>query len=267
MSEKIITVFSNSNFESRRTTKYLIGRLREFGYSPVTTFHKDAELIITVGGDGAFIKTVNRTNFSDIPMIGINTGHLGFYQEVSPREIDSFLQSYHRGEYEVEKLHLIGAEIFTRNRNFFMHAVNEVVLKSQSSKVIHMNVFVDRNHLEKFSGDGMLVTTPTGSTGYNMSLKGPVIFPTIPAYALTPMAPISSHSYRSLASSIVIPGDHVVSLVPEKRYASSNVILIDGMEHNFTGLKKVNLRIADKSVNKLVVSKQNYWDNVKSRFL
>lgn len=267
MSERIINVLSNTNFESRKTSKRLIQTLLDNGLTPVTKVHPNAELTITVGGDGAFIKAVNRTHFSDTPIIGINTGHLGFFQEVDPSEVDSFVKEYLAGNYKIQPLHLVGAEIFTKNRSYFLHAVNEIVLKAQNSKVIHMNVFIDRAHLERFSGDGMLVATPSGSTGYNLSLGGSLIYPSIKAVAMTPLAPISSQSYRSVTSTIVIPGDSVISLVPEKRYANSNLLLVDGQEYTYNQLRKINLRIADKQVNRIVLTGQNYWDIIKSKFL
>lgn len=266
MADRIINVISNSNYESRHTTKKLIAKLKAAGLTPVKKINPKAELTITVGGDGAFIKAVNRTNFSDTPIVGINTGHLGFFQEISPDNIDAFVNAYINKQYTIEEVDLIGAEIFTKNKRYFVHAINEVLLKSQHSKTIHMNVYIDHTHLERFSGDGMLVATPSGSSGYNMSLGGSLIYPSINALILTPMAGISNEYYRSLLSSIVIPGDHIISLVPEKRYANSNLVVVDGAEKTFPQMRKINMRIADKKINKLVI-KANYWDNIKSKFL
>lgn len=264
---RIINIVSNSNFESRKVTSKLIYKLKNRGFSPTTEFSSDAELTICVGGDGAFIKAVNRTDFSPIPIIGINTGHLGFYQEVQPENLDEFLDKYVKEEYHIEELHLVGAEVFTKNRNFFLHAINEIVLKAQHSKVIHLNVFVERNHVEKFSGDGILVSTPFGSTGYNFSGGGSLVYPTMEAIQITPLAPITSSAYRSLPNSVVIPGDFITTLVPEKRYANSSLVLVDGVEYTYRNLKKINLRIADKKIYRVVLDRNNYWNNLKSKFL
>lgn len=267
MSERIINVLSNANYESRKTTKKLIQKLKENNFTPVTKVHPNAELTITVGGDGAFIKAVNRSHFSETPIVGINTGHLGFFQEVDPNNVDQFISNYLNQNYRIEPTYLIGAEIFTKNRSFFLHAVNEVVLKAQNSKVIHMNIFVNHTHLEKFSGDGMMVSTPSGSTGYNLSAGGSIVHPSIKALAMTPLAPISNQAYRSMTSTIVLPGEHIITLIPEKRYANSNLLLVDGQEFTYNQLKKINLRIADKHVNRLRIAEQNYWDIIKSKFL
>lgn len=266
MAKRYINIISNSNFESRKVTSRLMKKLKDNGFTPTTDFRDDGELTICIGGDGAFIKAVNRTDFSPIPLVGINTGHLGFYQEVRPEDMDKFIHRYKEGNYYIEKLHLVGAEVFTRNRNFILQAVNEIVLKAQHSKVIHLNVFVDRNHVEKFSGDGILVSTPSGSTGYNLSSGGALIYPTMEALEITPLAPITSSAYRSLPNSVVIPGDFITTLVPERRYANSSLLLVDGVEYTYRNLKKVNFRIADRKINRIVLNKENYWNNLKSKF-
>ncbi|WP_036730071.1 MULTISPECIES: NAD(+)/NADH kinase [Peptoniphilus] len=267
MKEKIINIISNSNFESRKTSSILTDILKERGFFPTTFFNENAELTICVGGDGAFLKAAHKNNFSQIPFVGINTGHLGFYQEVSPENINEFVDSYINKNYSIEELKLIGAEVFTKNKNYILTALNEIVLKAQHSKMIHINVFINRNHVEKFSGDGMLVASPYGSTAYNYSCKGSIIHPSLDILQVTPIAPANSNAYRALSSSIIVPGSFVVSLVPEKRYMNSNLILIDGNEYFFSNLKKINLRLSNKSIKRLVFSEDTYWDNLKTKFL
>lgn len=267
MEERIINILSNSNFESRKTTSKLINILKSKGFTPTTKFSTKAELTICIGGDGAFIKAIHKNNFSQIPHVGINTGHLGFFQEISPKDMEKFVDDYINGNYTVEELKLVGAEVFTKNRNFILTALNEIVLKAQHSKMIHTHVFVNRNHVEKFSGDGILVSTPAGSTAYNFSSGGAIIYPTIEALQMTPISPVNSAAYRALQSPIIVPGNHVISLVPEKRYTNSTLLLVDGNEYFFTNLKKVNFRMSNKSIYRLVFSKDSYWDNLKSKFL
>ena len=267
MEKKVINVLSNSNFESRKTTSKLIQVLKKKGFAPTTKFSNNAELTICVGGDGAFIKAVHKNNFPQIPHVGINTGHLGFFQEISPDNMEKFVDDYINGNYSVEELKLIGAEVFTKNKNFILTALNEIVLKAQHSKMIHTHVFVNRNHVEKFSGDGILVSTPAGSTAYNYSSGGAIVYPSLDILQMTPISPVNSAAYRSLSSPVIVPGNHVISLVPEKRYTNSSLILVDGNEFSFSNLKKVNLRMSNKSIYRLVFSHDTYWDNLKSKFL
>ncbi|WP_455257104.1 NAD(+)/NADH kinase [Peptoniphilus asaccharolyticus] len=267
MSDKIINIMSNSNYDSRKTTSRLIQILIDNGYTPTTTFNQEAELTICVGGDGSFLKAVHKNSFSSIPLVGVNTGHLGFFQEISPENLEEFVEAYKNENYTVDELKLIGAEVFTRNKSIILTAINEIVVRAQASKIIHLNAYVNRNHLEKFSGDGILVSTPSGSTAYNFSNGGAILHPSLNVYELTPIAPVNSVAYRSLSSSIVIPGNYIVSIVPEKRYASSNLILVDGQEYSFKGLKKINFRMSNKTIKKLTFENESYWENLKSKFL
>lgn len=266
MAKRYVNIISNSNYESRKVTGRLIHKLKGRGLTATTTFREDAELNISVGGDGAFIKAINHTNFSPIPLIGINTGHLGFFQEVHPEAIDDFIEKYLSENYFVEDLHLLGAEVFTKNRTVRLHAINEIVLKAQRSKVIHLNLYVERNHVERFSGDGILVSTPAGSTGYNFSSGGSLIYPTLEVYEVTPLAPITSAVYRSLPNSVIIPGDFVMTLIPEKRYTNSTLLLVDGQEFTYRNVKKVNFRLADKKIQRIVLNHDDYWENLKNKF-
>ena len=265
--QSIVNIISNSNYESRRVTKRLMEKLKNRGYQPSLDFNQDAELTIVVGGDGAFIKAINKTGFPSIPIVGINTGHLGFYQEIIPGQLDGFLDAYQKKDYMIENLSLIGAEVFTKNRNFYLTALNEIVIKAQHSKVIHLNLFLNRHHVEKFSGDGMLVATPSGSTGYNFSAGGSLIYPTMEALEITPLNPLTSSAYRSLPNSIVIPGDIITTIVPERRYSNSSLLVVDGVEYTYRQLKKINIRMSKKEIKRVTLNKDNYWTNLKSKFL
>lgn len=267
MKKRIINILSNSNYESRKTTSNLISLLSSKDFFPTTTFDENAELTICVGGDGAFLKAVHKNNFPQIPFVGINTGHLGFYQEISPENIELFIDDYIAGRYSVEELKLVGAEVFTKNRSYILTALNEIVLKAQHSKIIHINVYVNRNSVEKFSGDGILVSTPSGSTAYNFSSGGSIIHPSLDVLQMTPISPVNSAAYRSLPSSIIVPGNHIISLIPEKRYSNSNLLLVDGSEYFFSNLKKINLKLSNKSIKKLLFSQDSYWENLKNKFL
>lgn len=267
MTTKIVNVVSNTNYESRNVKTYLLKQLKHYGFEPSVQFDKNAIVTICIGGDGAFIKAVHRNNFPTVPFVGINTGHLGFFQEISPDDIDNFLVMLRDGQYEVEDSLLVGAEVFVKNRRFYLNAINEIILKGQDSKIIHMDISIDRNHLETFSGDGIMISTPAGSTGYNYSMGGSIIYPTLNTLQMTPMAPINSAAFRSLPSSIVVPGDAIISLKPAKRYENSSLVLVDGMEFKYRNLQKINLKVSNKRVFRLIFQKNHYWQNLKGKFL
>ncbi len=264
---RIINVISNRNFESRKTSAELTEKLKKRGFIVKDKYDDQAELNICVGGDGSFLRAVHRNRFPTIPFVGINTGHLGFFQEILPKNIDQFIDKYINEEYIVEEILLVDAEVCTKEKCYYLSGVNEIVVKGARSKVVHMEVSIDDNHLEDYSGDGMIVSTPSGSTAYNFSVGGSIIYPTLNTLQIAPLAPISSKAFRSLLNSLVVPGDAKVTLKLANRYTNSTLIVNDGVEYKYDNLDRINFKISDKKIYKLIFNKDMYWSNLKSKFL
>jgi len=265
--DKIINIISNYNAESKKIAVLLSERLKKAGFYVPEGYNPKAELNVCIGGDGAFLRAIHRNNFPDIPFVGINTGHLGFFQEILPRNIDEFIENYMKTNFTIEEISLVDADICTRDKCFSLTAVNEIVVKGTKSKVVHLDVFIDGNHLEKFSGDGVIVSTPVGSTAYNFSSGGSIIYPTLRTLQLTPLSPISSKAYRSLPNSAVVPGDIIISIKPELRYENSVLVINDGVEFKYSNIEEINLKLSDRSIKKINFDKNMYWNNLKSKFL
>jgi len=264
---RIINIISNYDLESKNTTELLIKKLENKGFIVSDKFNENAELNICIGGDGAFLRAVHKHSFTPIPFVGINTGHLGFFQEILPENIDIFIEKYINNDYIVEKIFLVQANIYTKNRQLQLYGVNEIVVKGIKSKVVHLEIFVDGNHLENFCGDGMIISTPVGSTAYNFSSGGSIIYPSLNTLQMTPLSPISSKAYRSLPNSAIIPGDLKITIKPEYRYENSILIIVDGVEHKYDNITKIDFTIPDRTISRLNFDKDMYWNNLKSKFL
>ncbi len=266
-SNRVINIISNRNYESRNTKIKLIDILEEEGFAPTEEYNPHAELNICIGGDGAFLRSIHKHRFPNIPFIGINTGHLGFFQEISPTNMKDFVDRYANKEYTVEEIHLVEANVCTKKKCFTLTGINEIVIKGIKSKVVHLTMYINGNHLQKFCGDGIIISTPVGSTAYNFSSGGSIIYPTLQSLQVTPLSPISSKAYRSLPTSIVIPGELPIQIKPEFRYENSILIVNDGMEFRYDDIEEIVLKISDKKVYKINLSKNVYWENLKSKFL
>lgn len=264
---RIINVISNKNLESKRTSKELAEKLTAKGFTVKYQYDVNAELNICVGGDGSFLRAIHRNKFPTIPFVGINTGHLGFFQEILPENIDDFIYKYMNKQYITEEISLVDAEVCTKEKCYYLSGLNEIVVKGARSKVIHMDVYIDGNHLENFCGDGMIISTPSGSTAYNFSVGGSIIYPTLNTMQVTPLAPISSAAYRSLLNSVVVPGESTVALKLRHRHTNSTLIVRDGVEFKYNNLDRINFTISDKKIYKLIFDKNMYWSNLKSKFL
>ena len=264
---KQISIFSNRNQYSQKIKNTLINKLEQRGYRPLLQFHPDSELNICIGGDGAFLKSVHRSSFSEIPFVGINTGHLGFFQEIATDNLDQFLDAYEAGQYHVEKIPLLKAICQTKRSKFTYYALNEFLYKGMLSHMIQFDVFLDKIYVEKFGGDGMMISSSVGSTGHNASLGGAIIHPKIHMLQMTPLAPLSSNTYRSLRNPLIIPKNSIIEFVPEPRYMNSSILVVDGMEKRQRSLEKIQFILSDKCISRLVFDENWYWKNLKDKFL
>ena len=185
--KRIITINSNQVPKSIETRNLLKEKLIAAGFDVYYDFHPGTELIISIGGDGSFLKTVHDFNFPKIPIVGINTGHLGFFPEICPDNIDSFIETYLENNFTIEEVSLLKASIYTEKSCCDLFAINEVVVKGDKSRTIHLDLMVNEKHIQKFSGDGMIVSTPTGSTAYNYAAGGSIVDTSLELMQLTPL--------------------------------------------------------------------------------
>ncbi|MEW9121062.1 MAG: NAD(+)/NADH kinase [Thermotaleaceae bacterium] len=262
-----INIVSNDRPISKETSRILQEKLEKNGFSISEEFDHNADLIICIGGDGSFLQVLHEYNFPDIPIIGINTGHLGFFQELSPYQLDEFIFRYQKGDYAIQALYPVEALVCTRTSCIEIMGMNEIVIKADKSRTVHLNISLDDSFIEKFSGDGILVATPTGSTAYNYSLRGSIVDPRLNLLQITPIAPINTIAYRSFTSSIIVPKDTAIKIHPEYTFENSILIVTDGMEHKYNEIVEVLLKISKIKINLLRLKNYDFWSKVKEKFL
>ncbi|MDR5658337.1 NAD(+)/NADH kinase [Serpentinicella sp. ANB-PHB4] len=259
-------IYNNTNF-SINTAKYLKDRLMGFGYQVSDHFDFNAELVICIGGDGSFLRALHQHGFPSIPIVGINTGHLGFFTEINPNEIDDFLEKYITQQYTISTINPVQADICTRNDCIEALGINEIAIKGDKSRTIHLNISVDEHLIQRFSGDGILVSSSTGSTAYNYSIGGSLIDPRLSALQVTPLAPINTNAYRCFTSSVILPSDAVIKVHPEYHFEDSIVIVSDGLEHRYFGINEISLKMSELEINLLKLEGSSFWSKAIEKFL
>lgn len=264
---RIISINSNKVQKSLDTRELLHKKLLDAGFEVDYEYNPNAELIISIGGDGSFLQTVHDYNLPNIPLVGINTGHLGFFPDISPEEIDSFLESYLKGEFITQEIPLLKANIITKNNTSTLYAVNEVVVKGDKSRTIHLRLDINDKHVQGFSGDGLIISTSTGSTAYNYAVGGSIVDTSLNVMQIAPVAPINTNSYRSFTSSIICSDDSLVRIAPECGFENSILIVVDGMEYSIKEIIDINLSISDIKINLLRTSNYEFWSRVSEKFL
>jgi NAD+ kinase len=201
---------------------------RGFNYSPANSgILEDSvsgfDIALSIGGDGTFLRTALQVNKYNIPILGINTGRLGFLAEISINQIDETLEELFRGEYDIEERSLLRLSTAEQAFGGFNYALNEVaVLKRETSSMITIHTYLNDDYLTSYQADGLVVATPTGSTAYSMSVNGPILLPQNKNFILSPVAP---HSLN--VRPIVIPDDYLITLKVESR-SNSFLVSLDG---------------------------------------
>ena len=195
----------------------------------VGTFEGDdfnADYVISMGGDGTFLKAAVRVGIKSIPLIGINMGRLGFLADVLPGEVETALQAVLEGNYNIEDHTAI--QISTNGGDFdgCHYALNDIaVLKRDIASMIGIHTSIDGSFLVNYQADGLIVSTPTGSTAYSLSNGGPIIVPQTRTLCLTPVAP---HSLN--IRPIVISDSSTVTLEVESR-SHNYLVAVDGRSY------------------------------------
>lgn len=265
--QKNIFISSNPTEESKVVKENLIKKLMNNNCSIHESIMDDTDLIIAIGGDGAFINAIHEYNYPNIPIVGINTGHLGFLQDINPADIDSFIQDFKDEKYYLMPISIAKADVETNDGTITMYAINEFVIRNKVCRMIHLSLKINNSFIERFSGDGVLVSTPTGSTAYAYAAGGAIVDPSLEVLQVTPLCPSNTNAYRSLTSSIVTSPDSIIEICPEKNYESSMSIVYDGFDMEIDSIKKITITSSLNKINVLRLNNYDFWNKITSRFL
>lgn len=206
----------------------------------------EADVAISMGGDGTFLETARRVGPKGIPILGINVGRLGFLADVSPDETGSAISQIYEGSYEAEARSVIELSYSTGSPQGSPFALNEVaVLKRDNSSMISIRVDINGEYLATYQADGLIVNTPTGSTGYALSNGGPIMHPTSRALGIIPVAP-HSLSIRP----ITVTDDAEITLRVTARNHNF-LVAIDGRSEKCTEDVVLTIRRAPHYINVL----------------
>ena len=211
----------------------------------------EADMVLSIGGDGTFLKAASRVGSRNISILGINTGRLGFLADVSPEEMEDTFNDIYSNNYRIEDRSVLQVSCKEQELKGYPFGLNEIaVLKRDSSSMISIHTAINVAYLNTYQADGLVIATPTGSTAYSLSIGGPVIVPHSNTIAITPVAP---HSLN--VRPIVINDDWEITLDVESR-SHNFLIAIDGRSETCREGSKLTIRKADYKIK--VVKRQNH---------
>ena len=198
------------------------------------------ECILVLGGDGTLLRAARNIVDRDIPLLGINLGTLGYLAEVEISAIEPALDKLLADDYTREERMMLEGQVYKQGRTEENYALNDIVItRSGSLQILTFHIYVNGQFLNSFSADGMIVATPTGSTGYNMSAGGPVVEPSANLLLLTPICPHTLNT-RSI---VLAPEDEIRIEIPPGKDSR-----LQTMEANYDGSHKIRLTTGDSIV-------------------
>lgn len=220
---------------------------------------QNSDILVTLGGDGTLISVARRSFKYNIPVVGVYAGSLGFLADINLDELDEFTSNLVSGNYRVDERAILEATFMQNDKEVTQYAFNDIVVTRHSvSNMIHVETLVDSKAFNTYYGDGVIVSTPTGSTAYNLSAGGPVLFPLTNVFALTPICP---HSLTQRP--VVLPGEFAIEM---KTPQDNALIIIDGQDKYELGMEEsIHIKLADTRVKLIHREAFNYFDVLKEK--
>lgn len=255
---KIFINEDKRNPDSLKTKEKLIEISRELEIE-TTNEISECDLIISIGGDGTFLKSVRLS--CEKPIIGIHTGTLGFLIEINSDNIKKSLNELLNRNYHIEERMMLEGEIIRKNGEIekIPKALNEIGISKNAFGVVRFDAIVDGKLINSYTADGILVCTPTGSTAYNLSCGGPIADPTAQILTLTPIAP---HSV--INRSIVLSDDSIVEIkITELRDNTTSFVLYDGLPIEVFNGDTVKIKKSEKHAKIIKLEDRSFIDIIR----
>ena len=225
-------------------------------------YNFDVDFVISIGGDGTFLRAASMVGCKATPIIGVNTGRLGFLADIHPDEIDHAIAEIADGHYAVEPHAVIMVEADGEIIEGSPFALNDIaVLKRDNAAMISVRTCINGEYLVTYQADGLIVSTPTGSTAYGLSNGGPIIVPDADILCLTPVAP---HSLN--VRPIVINDDSEITLEVESR-SHNFLVAIDGRSEKLLESTRLTIRKAPYTINIVKRDSRSYFSTLREKMM
>lgn len=224
-----------------------------------------ANIIVSIGGDNAFLQALRKTNFKDDCLyVGVNTEDIGFYTDFTIQEVDKMMASMSSEEVEVRKYSTIEVKIDEEKPYY---CINECSIRSNVIKTLVIEVYIDNEHFETFRGDGIIVSTPTGSTAYNKSVRGAIVDPRLPSMQVSEIASINNNDYRTLGTSFLLSNTRTLKLEIVQDGNDFPIIGLDNEAMSIRHAKQLEIKVSPRQIKVLKLKNNSFWEKVQRKFL
>ncbi|WP_370478786.1 NAD kinase [Tamlana flava] len=228
------------------------------------TLDPSFDLLVSVGGDGTILRAITFVKDIDIPIIGVNTGRLGFLATIQVDDIERAIQNIIDGKYKISERSLLSVETSPENSDIksLNFALNEIaVSRKNTTSMITVETHLDGEYLTSYWSDGLIVSTPTGSTGYSLSCGGPVITPSTNSFVLTPIAP-----HNLSARPLIIPDSTEIQLKVDGR-EEQHLVSLDSRIATLNNGTTIKIKKADFKIKMIDLLDESFLDTLRKKLL
>ncbi len=262
---KKIALLASRNPKSEAVSKELWTKLKEANFILTP---KNPDIVISIGGDGMLLSAFHKYEklIDRVRFVGIHTGHLGFYTDYRDFEVDKLIENLKLDTGARVSYPILNVNVkMTDGRIVEARALNEATVK-RLSKTMVADIIINNVPFERFRGDGISVSTPTGSTAYNKSLGGAVLHPTIEALQIAEVASLNNRVYRTLGSSVVVPKKD--KIVIEPKHSDRYSIAVDNKTFVYDSIESIEYQIDNSKIHFVATpSHTSFWNRVKDAFI
>ncbi len=221
-----------------------------------------ADYVVCIGGDGTFLDTASKVADKSIPIIGVNAGRLGFLASFSPESIGETINNIYKGKFKIESHSVLQMTCDDTKLLGYPCALNEIaILKHDISSMITIHTDVNGERLTTYQADGLIISTPTGSTAYSLSVGGPIMVPQSDTICLTPIAP---HSLNMRP--IVLCDNNEITLTVESR-SKSFLVSLDGRSQSYPDNIRLHIHKAPYSINVVIGEDQSFFSTLRKKMM
>jgi NAD+ kinase len=267
--EKVLSFFNNKGCEAIIEEQFY-SQLKIKNSFSCKTFSSHSELehdiiaLISIGGDGTILRAVTYVRDKNIPIVGINAGRLGFLATVQIENIEEFLEEVINGNYRISKRSLLSLRCEPRNPDLtdLNFALNEItVSRKDTTSMITIETCLNNEYLTSYWADGLIISTPTGSTGYSLSCGGPILTPEVNSLVITPIAP---HNLN--ARPLVIPDDTEIKLTVSGR-ENEYLVSLDSRITSVTNETTLFINKSGFQINLIEFNKEGFLPTIRKKLL
>ncbi|MBO8159187.1 NAD(+)/NADH kinase [Thermosyntropha sp.] len=220
----------------------------------------DIDLIMVLGGDGTILRAARHYAIYNVPVLGVNMGTVGFLSHIEVAEIEACIDKFIRGDYVLDERMMLEINVLRNNVPVQkVHALNELVVRSKNPRLISFSLYLNKNKIADYKGDGVIIATPTGTTAYSLSAGGPLLEPDLEVMVITPLA-----SYVLGRRPVVVSGENILHLTD--LHSEEIIVYADGQTKlDFMPGDELFIKKADYKLKMVDVKGRPFFSNIDSR--